>query len=216
LLPFLLVSCSRELIITGRYASKNSPYGFYLNQDSTFDYKFYQFHAYEYSSGKWQKKGNRTVILNSTHKDISIPLEVVESSELKNGNVNKFSFEFRSNEIMAKDCECAIIINDTAKVIRRCDSLGLVEIKVPVQKLFVEVRKSPLLMTSLRFSLDPLITNSYSTTKEYGNFVKFRIIVNDSLFSYKVFDGRKLKVKAEGIYFYDDKGVKKHWIPRLN
>ena len=216
LLPVLLAGCSNKLLITGRYASKDSPYGFNLNQDSTFDYKFYQFHEYEYSTGKWKKKGNRTIILNSTRKDITIPLEVTESSELKNENVNRFSFEFRSNEIAAKDCECAIIINDTEKEIRRCDSIALVEIKMPVHKLFVEVRKSPLLMTSLRFSLDPLITNNYSTAKEYGNFAKFRIIVNDSLFSYKVFDNRKIKVKTDGIYFYDDKGSKKHWIPRFN
>ncbi|MEI2824038.1 MAG: hypothetical protein V9F02_11520 [Chitinophagaceae bacterium] len=213
---FLLTSCSNKLFITGRYASKNSPYGFNLNQDSTFEYKFYQFHAYKYSTGKWRKKGNRTIILNSTRKDITIPLEATESSELKDENLNRFSFEFTSNGIAAKDCECAIIINDTTKEIRRCDSLALVEIKMPVHKLLVEVRKSPLLMTSLRFSLDPLITNSFFAAKEYGSLTKFRITVNDSLFSYKVFDERKLKVKANGVYFYDDKGDRKHWIPRFN
>ena len=216
LLSLLLASCSNKWIFIGKYASNNSPYGLNIKSDSTFDYKFYQFHAYEYSTGKWYKKSHGDIILNSFHKDITIPLAVTESSELKNENVNKFSFEFRSNEIAAKDCECAIIINDTVKEIRRCDSIALVEIKIPVHKLFVEVRKSPLLMTSLRFSLDPLITKVYSTSKDYGNFIKFNIMVNDSLFSYKVFDNKAIKVKKGGIYFHNDKGDKKHWIPKLN
>ena len=216
LLSLLLASCSNKWIFIGKYASNNSPYGLNIKSDSTFDYKFYQFHAYEYSTGKWYKKSHGDIILNSFLKDITIPLAVTESSELKNENVNKFSFEFRSNEIAAKDCECAIIINDTVKEIRRCDSIALVEIKIPVHKLFVEVRKSPLLMTSLRFSLDPLITKVYSTSKDYGNFIKFNIMVNDSLFSYKVFDNKAIKVKKGGIYFHNDKGDKKHWIPKLN
>jgi hypothetical protein len=212
----LLVSCSSRLPIIGKYASKDSPFGFNINRDSTFDYKFYQFHEFEYSKGKWYKKGNRTIFLNSTRKDITIPLMVIDSSVLKSDNLNRFSFEFGSDEIAAKDCECAIVINDTAKVIRRCDSIVLVEIKAPVHTLFVEVRKSPLLMTSLRFSLDPLITNVYSTSKEYGNLTKFKIIVKDSLFSYKVLDNQKIKVKEKGIYFYDNKGNRKHWIPRFS
>ena len=41
-------------------------------------------------------------------------------------------------------------------------------------------------------------------------------MINDSFFSYKVFDNKVIKVKEKGIYFYDDKGEKKHWIPKLN
>lgn len=215
LLPFSIVGCFTKPVYTGKYASKSGSYGLQINEDSTFNYKFYQFHAYEYSTGKWHKEGNRKIILNSLHKNITMPLTVIESGS-NSDSINRFSFEFRSIEIGAKDCECAIFINDTLKEIRRCDSMALIAIKEPVQKVFVQVRKSPLLMTSLRFSLDPLITNVYSTPKEYGNLTKFKIIINDSLFSYKVFDNKIIKVKEKGIYFYDDKGEKKHWIPKLN
>jgi hypothetical protein len=212
---FLLTSCSNKFLFTGKYASKNSPYGFSINTDSTFSYKFYQFHEYEYSHGKWFKK-NKSLFLNSSLKDITLPLIVKDESSLNSDSLNKFSFEFVSTEIPAKDCECAIIINDTSKEIRRCDSVALVEIKMPVHKIFVEVRKSPLLMTSLRFSLDPLVTNAYTTKKDFGNFTRFKIVVNDSLFSYKVFDSTKLEIRKGGVYYYNQKGNGKHWIPKLN
>jgi hypothetical protein len=215
LFPFLIAGCSSKFRITGRYGSKESPYSFDINQDSTYYYKFYQFHEYEYSTGKWHGKGYRAIVLNSNNQNITIPLLQVESSKNLGGNINRFSFEFESNGIAAKDCECAIIINGATKVIRRCDSIALVEIGIPVSSLFVEIRKSPLLMTSLRFSLDPLITHIYSTPNNYGNFIKFKIVVNDSLFSYEVFKNRKLKFRKNGIYFYDNKGIKKHWIPKL-
>ncbi len=215
LLFLLLQGCSSKFFVTGKYASKNSPYGFNINKDSTFGYKFYQFHAYEYSTGEWHKEGNRKIVLNSLHKNITMPLTVIESGS-NDDSINRFSFEFKSIEIGAKDCECAIFINDTLKEIRRCDSMGLIAIKESVRKIFVQIRKSPLLMTTLRFSLEPLVTNVYSTSKEYGNFIKFNIMINDSLFSYKVFDNKVIKVKEKGIYFYDDKGEKKHWIPKLN
>jgi hypothetical protein len=212
---FLFASCSGRFLFTGKYASKDSPYGFYINSDSTFSYKFYQFHEYEYSKGKWVKE-NRYLILNSSLNDITIPLVEKDESGLGSDSLNKFSFEFISTEIPAKDCECAIIINDTSKEIRRCDSLGLIEVKLPVRKILVEVRKSPLLMTSLRFSLDPLLTNAYNPKKEYGNSTSFKIMVNDSLFSYKVFDSTKLKIRRGGLYYYNQKGNRKHWIPKLN
>lgn len=215
LLSLLLTGCSNKLLFIGKYASKNSPYGLNIKSDSTFDYKFYQFHAYEYSTGRWYKKSNGDVILNSFHKDITIPLTATES-RFNNDSLNKLSFEFKSTQIEAKDCECAIFINGALKEIKRCDSISLIEIKPPLREVFLQVRKSPLLMTSLRFSLDPLITNVYSTPKEYGNFTKFNIMVNDSLFSYKVFENKLIKVKKNGIYFYDEKGEKKHWVPKLN
>lgn len=214
------MGCSKGLILTGKYASKynskkNSPYGFNINTDSTFSYSFYQFHVYEYSVGKWYRKKNKEIILNSTIKDASIPLFVTESPKLAGNSENRFSFEFNSNGIAAKDCECTIIINDTIRQIRRCDSIALVEVKVPVSRILVEVRKSPLLFTVLRFSLNPLISNVYSVPEEFGNFTKFKIVVNDSLFSYKIFDNKRIKVNKKGIYLYEDKGCRKHWIPRL-
>lgn len=215
LLFLLLQGCSSIFFVTGKYASKNSSYGFNINKDSTFSYKFYQFHAYEYSTGEWHKEGNRKIVLNSLHKNITMPLTVIESGS-NDDSINRFSFEFKSIEIGAKDCECAIFINDNLKEIRRCDSMALIAIKEPVRKIFVQIRKSPLLMTSLRFSLEPLVTNVYSTSKEYGNFIKLNIMINDSLFSYKVFDNKVIKVKEKGIYFFDDKGEKKHWISKLN
>jgi hypothetical protein len=214
-ITFLLASCSDRFLFTGRYASKDSPYGFYINSDSTFSYKFYQFHEYEYSKGKWVKQ-NRFLILNSSLKNTTIPLVVKDESSLSSDSLNKFSFEFVSTGVPAKDCECAIIINDTSKEIRRCDSVELVEIKMPVRKIFVEVRKSPLLMTSLRFSLDPLVTNAYTTRNDFGNIVNFKIDVNDSLFSYKVFDNTKLKISRGGLYYNNQKGDGKHWIPKLS
>ncbi|MFT3901661.1 MAG: hypothetical protein QM727_00685 [Niabella sp.] len=212
---FSLVSCSGRLLFTGKYASKDSPYGFYINPDSTFSYKFYQFHEYEYSNGKWFKK-DKYLILNSNLRDITIPLVIKDESILSGDSLNNFSFEFVSSGLPAKDCECAIVINDTSKQIRRCDSIALVEITMPVHNLFVEVRKSPLLMTSLRFSLHPLVTNTYIPKKEYGNSANFKIIVNDSLFSYKIFNNKKLKISKRGLYYYNEKGRGKYWIPKLN
>ena len=215
-LSLLLASCTNKIVLDGKYASQESPYGFVLKSDSTFEYKFYQFHAYEYSSGKWYRKNSKSIVLNSGRSNTDIPLIPVSIIQLRDSSTNKFSFDFSSNGIAAKDCECAIIINDTSKVIRRCDSISLINIEMIVNKLFVEVRKSPLQMTSFRFSLYPLVTNVFSPLHSKGNVVKLKIIINDSLFSYRVFNSEKIGIRRRGLSFYDSKRKGKYWVPKLN
>jgi hypothetical protein len=221
LISVIISGCSNKFYLTGKYASNNSPYasnnspfGFNINNDSTFEYKFYQFHNYESSTGMWYKVGKNKIALNSFYKNLAIPLKVVEMGSNKD-SINSISFQINGIEIDEKDCECALFINDTLKEIKRCDSMKSYSTKEAIRKIYIEIRKRPLLLTSFRFSLEPLVTNFYSTSNEYGNLIKFEIIINNSLFSYRVFNNTIIKIKEKGIFFYNDKGGKKYWIPRL-
>ncbi len=88
-----IANSSCKLHLKELYVSKNGPYVFKLKEDSTFEYQYYQFHAYEYSRGNWVKRNNRKIILNSFRKDIHIPLIQLESS-FANDSLNRLLFEF--------------------------------------------------------------------------------------------------------------------------
>ena len=88
--------------------------------------------------------------------------------------------------------------------------------KEAIRKIYIEIRKQPLLLNSLRFSLEPLVTDAYSTSNEYGNVTKLSTMINGAFFSYKIFNNTIIKIKEKGIYFYDVKGDKKQWIPKLD
>ena len=222
LISVIISGCSNKFYLTGKYASNNSPYasnnspfGFNINNDSTFEYKFYQFHNYESSTGMWYKVGKNKIALNSFYKDLAIPLKVVEMGSNKD-SINSISFQINGIEIDQKDCECALFINDTLKEIKRCDSMKSYSTKEAIRKIYIEIRKQPLLLNSLRFSLEPLVTDAYSTSNEYGNVTKLSIMINGAFFSYKIFNNTIIKIKEKGIYFYDVKGNKKQWIPKLH
>jgi hypothetical protein len=214
LISVIISGCSNKFYITGKYRSKNSPHGFDIKKDSTFKYIFYQFHSYEFSTGIWHNAGKNKIVLNSFYKSLKIPLTAIESGSNKD-SINSISFQINGIEIDEKDCECALFINDTLKEIKRCDSMKSYSTKEAIRKIYIEIRKQPLLLNSLRFSLEPLVTDAYSTSNEYGNVTKLSIMINGAFFSYKIFNNTIIKIKEKGIYFYDVKGNKKQWIPRL-
>jgi hypothetical protein len=211
----LITSCSSKFLAEGKYRSKNSPHGFDIKKDSTFKYIFYQFHSYEFSTGIWHNAGKNKIVLNSFYKSLKIPLTAIESGSNKD-SINSISFQINGIEIDEKDCECALFINDTLKEIKRCDSMKSYSTKEAIRKIYIEIRKQPLLLNSLRFSLEPLVTDAYSTSNEYGNVTKLSIMINGAFFSYKIFNNTIIKIKEKGIYFYDVKGNKKQWIPKLH
>ncbi len=211
----LITSCSSKFLAEGKYRSKNSPHGFDIKKDSTFKYIFYQFHSYEFSTGIWHNAGKNKIVLNSFYKSLKIPLTAIESGSNKD-SINSISFQINGIEIDEKDCECALFINDTLKEIKRCDSMKSYSTKEAIRKIYIEIRKQPLLLNSLRFSLEPLVTDAYSTSNEYGNVTKLSIMINGAFFSYKIFNNTIIKIKEKGIYFYDVKRNKKQWIPKLD
>ena len=211
----LITSCSSKFLAEGKYRSKNGPHGFDIKKDSTFKYAFYQFHSYEFSTGIWHNAGKNKIVLNSYKKSLKIPLTAIESGSNKD-SINSISFQVNGIEIDEKDCECALFINNTLKEIKRCDSMKSYSTKEAIRKIYIEIRKQPLLLNSLRFSLEPLVTDAYSTSNEYGNVTKLSIMINGAFFSYKIFNNTIFKLKEKGIYFYDVKGNKKQWIPKLD
>jgi hypothetical protein len=215
LISVIISGCSNKFYITGKYRSKNSPHGFDIKKDSTFKYIFYQFHSYEFSTGIWHNAGKNKIVLNSFYKSLKLPLTAIESGSNKD-SINSISFQINGIEIDEKDCECALFINDTLKEIKRCDSMKSYSTKEAIRKIYIEIRKQPLLLNSLRFSLEPLVTDAYSTSNEYGNVTKLSIMINGAFFSYKIFNNTIIKIKEKGIYFYDVKGNKKQWIPKLD
>lgn len=211
----LITSCSSKFLAEGKYRSKNSTHRFDIKKDSTFKYVFYQFHSYEFSTGIWHYAGKNKIVLNSFFKSLKMPLTAIESGSNKD-SINSITFQINGTEIDEKDCECALFINDTLKEIKRCDSMKSYSTKEAIRKIYIEIRKQPLLLNSLRFSLEPLVTDAYSTSNEYGNVIKLSTMINGAFFSYKIFNNTIIKIKEKGIYFYDVKGDKKQWIPKLD
>lgn len=200
LLLFSIYACRSTIQLPGDYSSNNVSYSFILNADSTFIYRYkYQF-AYEYSQGTWFEFSRKRVVLNSRVKDRAVPLQVYGLDNDGIDSVNYFSISVNLSDNDLKYYQCLIFINDTLYGKRSCDSLSSITIASPVRDIYFKISADIRKPTR---SLDTLCTVKYFTKSFNANKKQVDIIINDSLFNYRVFDNDILKVTEKGLKFYD-------------
>lgn len=200
---FLLCSCSSSIKLPGNYSSKNIPYSFTLNPDSTFDYRYKFEFAYEHSQGKWKKAGRNEIVLTSYIQNKSLPLKVQYLDAHEIGQANFFSVNISMPDTDKNYYQCMIFINDTLYQKRNCDSIDSILITSPVRSIFFKLSTDIRMPTRL---LDTLSTDKFIPRSSTANREKISIVLSDSLFNYRVFNKEALRVTRRGLRFYDSRG----------
>lgn len=208
----VLSACSNLKEISGEYSSRQIPYVFYLNKDSTYYYHYqFQFDS-EYSFGKWRKIGKRAIMLNSQYEKKLLQLKSEHNNTVTKDHI---IFNIVTPDFNRKYYECLIFVNGALRTRQKCDSTISVSIRKPIEDVFLgftaDRAVDPLLATR---ALDTVYTEKFYPQAALYDKYTLRIVYNDSLFNYKVFDNEVLKITRNGLIFYDPKRKTKQTIPK--
>ena len=207
----MLSACSTSKEISGEYSSRRIPYVFNLNKDSTFFYRYKFEIDYEYSLGRWNKTGKNAVVLNSHYKERLLQLETEHD---KTGKIDVISLNIVTPDFDRKYYECLIFVNGALHAKQKCDSTISESIRKPVENIFLgftaDRTVDPLLATR---ALDTVYTEKFYPQAAFDKYT-LRIVYNDSLFSYRVFDNETFKITRKGLIFYDPKRKTRQTIPK--
>jgi hypothetical protein len=187
--------------VPGTYRSKDGLYRLTLNNDSTFlfDYKF-QF-DYKYSYGLFKILDNKSITLHSSIRSKKTPIRVtaVNGNQAFEDNFLRINFNFPRDE--GKYYKCQLFINGVVFENKYCDSLSFVKVRKPLNNFSLGISADERMPG--RF-LDTLYTEIFTTTMNGGNNLSVEVLVNDSLFNYRVFDDKIIKASNRKLTIFDD------------
>jgi hypothetical protein len=213
-LVLIVSSCKLNNNIIGKYASQKSANAFQFRSDSTFFYEHKVFHIYQYSEGIWKEKSKGLAILKSDIKTTTIPLIVRSHRDRKNNsNEIKIALNIQGGGSLA-DYNCAIYLNDILYATKRCDSINLITLDVPVNNIYFRLIKQPLISFT-NVVAQPLFTTRYMFKASKGNEVDIDINLKESLFFYKSFNGDTVKIRNKAIKIFDHYHKKWEKIPKV-
>lgn len=235
LLTIVLFSCKTPIDVTGTYSSlfrNNSQrldistiHKIVLNIDSTFNYFYIVMgDAEKYSSGTWKRIDKKTIVLNSDVSSSIIPLnvEVSSASDYKNPMINvkliipgKDEKEYR--------CTPYYVFNENFSMESFLPDRGSYSYEGVNTKnhiLFFKVSKEP--RTFEMIGPRPfkkyyvLETDHKAITMNGGDIVDVTVTVQDSLFSYRVFNNEKIKYNGNKLIFKNSEEKNKKYKLYLN
>lgn len=199
----VISSCSLKQDIAGRYSSKEAPYGFDINKDSTFSYRYYEYHTFINSSGRWVRKGN-SLLLNSSLKDKIVYFKNVNVDSRTSSKNNYLTVNFDKSGVASKDCKCGIIIDSIMVRNIKCDSIKMLKIDSSINNLQLVIDKWQN-DSGTNFPADYLETDVLTLDKKFGNDINVTINVIDSLFSYEIIENMSLKIKNDKLIYTKSK-----------
>ena len=207
----------------GEYKNDRSYDRLILNNDSTYTYNNFS-DNFEYSSGIWRRSGN-VIILNSFIKNKRIPLEISlnenTSSKEKifiriniithNKNDNDYFCEaFTNNEILLFDPldtlkpllkkKTSIDILQLSNYIYKKNGSYTFSINQALDSVYFKVWKFPQSFNGKQTN-DSLRTDVKGIMANLGDSITANIVLNDSLFGYKIFINKKLKYRNDCLLF---------------
>ena len=226
LLMIGLFSCKTPIKVIGTYETifRDNPHRldiytahrFVFNADSTFNYFYIVIgDAEKYSSGTWKQIDKRTIVLNSSIQSNIIPLDVeVTPSDNKNPMINlklivpgKDEKEYRCTPQYALigDYYVESFLPDRGSYSYETNYYS------NQHELFFKVSKEPrrFIPGRGREEYYVLETERKKITLNDGDIVNITVSVPDSLFSYRVFDSRKIKIDGKKLIFKDDNKTNK-------
>lgn len=192
----ILLGCASQLK-PGRYVNIKSPEEIILNGDGTFEYQYRWHIFFRKSKGTWSKIGKSEIELNSYSKEKNFVLTATDKID-----DNTLSISVPSLMPHPSSYECFIFINDSLSSICNCDSIYIPQEKIPfeIKDFFVKIHS--ISNMPVRF-FDTAISNKYFPSQATGNNIVAEVVVNDSLFNYRVFDNTRVKVRGNKLLFYD-------------
>ncbi|HNK62240.1 MAG TPA: hypothetical protein PKI85_04255 [Chitinophagaceae bacterium] len=184
----------------GTYRSKDALYKLSLNSDSTFlfDYKF-QF-DYKYSYGFFKIVDNKSIMLRSSIRSKKLPIRVktVNENQTSEDNFLRISFNFPKDE--SRYYKCQLLINGVVIENKYCDSLSVVKVARPLNSFSLGISADERMPG--RF-LDTLYTEVFTTAVNRRNNLAVEVLINDSLFNYRVFDDKVIKASNRKLAIFD-------------
>jgi hypothetical protein len=199
-ISLLLTSCSVKQDVVGKYMSKNNPNYLQLRKDGMFIYEYRALHFYQQSIGQWTKDNSSFITLNSPIRSTVIPITVMDRS---NTTSNTVTIKLTINDSKAlADYKCRLYINDAIYCTKRCDSLSLIPVNLPIENMYFMFIKEPQELTNTYLSL-PLTTEKYSTKPTKGNAFEVNVVFSDIYFYYKAFNNDTLRIKNNGIQLFN-------------
>lgn len=198
-LNFLLGSCTKKLYFgTYQMAVQHLSYeSFVINSDSTFVYEYREGEWNSNNSeGKWLRKDNN-LILNSTYKSNSLPIDV---KNFRDSTIANYQFTFndfyspKENPGLWQN----LIINDTFKI-KVIDSIINVKYTGKIKRVKIEIVGTQLLTDTS--GMYKLLTTNYITQDEKANIFIIDYYFNGNMLRYKDFNNEQLKIKCKTIYW---------------
>jgi len=188
LIAALLVSC-RANNFTGTFSSRNSPYRFTLDSDSTFTFHYKEGLLYSYSFGNWSKVGGKKIKLQSFYKNKIIQLYGNEnsSSDFTTNVELKIKTSIPSSD--KHNYKCLVFINNKFFIEKTCDSISSIIAPNPIENLWLKIT------TDERISMrdnDTLVTSEYYPKHNNLKSIDLNCAYNDSLFNFRVFNNHVL------------------------
>lgn len=185
---------------SGKYNGQNgseNPNDFTFFEDSTFSYNYYGSIG-KHSSGKYEIKDNK-IILNSTIKDITIPIQYSIFSSDSLTKKNRITIQLRVPDVRTqKDYKCIPILNqDTLNV-----DYGTYTTYsfTPLDSVKLEIWVLPFVVARPE---EPITTQTIYFDSVLEKDIIFNITIDESLFGYRVFDNVELVRKRNKITFID-------------
>lgn len=211
----------------GEYQDNQSSAVIVLKNDSTFKYNSFR-NNFEHSSGVWERKDNH-IILNSflQNKVPTIKILKYKSITLKEGiylkiNINPsnkndvdfFCEAFTNNGILLFDpmysLKSSINQNKTFDIIQLSKDIqsknGSYSFTVNqhIDSIYFKLWKFPQNFNGKYFN-DSLQTERKKIAANLGDSIDVVIDLNDSLFGYKIFDNKGLKINNRLLFFENKK-----------
>lgn len=212
IITFTIISC--KSFKAGEYRNNLRSAIIIFNKDSTFSYSNYDC---SYSSGTWQTKDNRIIILNSFIKNKIIPIEISSFRSKGSKEIIQVNINIITSNKNDKDYFCVAYRNNNKLLYDPTDSLKsllytkpLVDIQelsnsicakngsytfntnYPIDSICFKIWKYPININE-RLINDSLQTTTKGIRASLGDSLNINILLNDSLFGYEIFKNTKLK-----------------------
>lgn len=195
------LACNNKHVQTGNYVSKNQEKILIINSDYTFEYRYQFEFQRQYSHGTWKPITNHNIEISSVYLDRDIQLTTfVEPNALD----DKIFLIIKSN--ISKDeqrlYQLTLFVDDKIVDSKSCDSVTTFSVAKQSKKFQLGLSANQSLPGRY---LDTLFSKSVEIATNSPQIIRVEAIANDSLFGYKVFNQKRLKIRKNSLIYFDQK-----------
>lgn len=208
LFSLMLLSCSTPHAVAERYSGviRTNPNIFRFFADSTFSYEYWGVgHYYKHSSGTYKIDGNRLILSSKIQNRLfSVDISTEQISEPE----NKIEvFLITKEGWKPEDYRCSSIINGEL-IPSQANGNYHLSVREPIKTISFIIWKRPQEFYLYKLPKYPFRTEQKNITESLGNLIKVYIYVDDgvenSLFNYRVFTNKVLRLRSNCIIFRDE------------
>jgi hypothetical protein len=209
---FFFSSCYVTSNIVGTYSSPKSRHKFIIHTDSTFEYS-YNVGGFKdkVSFGRWTQIDKNTIVLNSQIQSNTIPLNInILPTDNKSSNIK---VEIDVSGKNKKDYRCIPYIDGINYYPFLFPEKGNYDFEsiLSIKNIYFEIYKEPMILErfGVQREYNVLKTEIKEINSNVGDNISISIQLNDSLFSYRIFNNTILKFNGNKMAFKDPENKNK-------